>query len=225
MVGAIKKRDILAHPIVTIRSFGWRAFLRALIARRDATFLSVVAESETPQPAEDDVTDFVARCVELELQASRIYTVLARRFAGEEAAREFFVDLARQEESHAELLELCRVAATHQRWHDEPLRPGRAAVPELERRMREAEVSLGDITSLRQALQLVIEIESSEVNDVFAGVVAAADSDFVRGLRVFHDATARHLEFICRGIARLDPELVATSNVLQKGRSRLLAQP
>ena len=29
MVGAIIKRDILAHPVVTIRCFGWSVFIRA----------------------------------------------------------------------------------------------------------------------------------------------------------------------------------------------------
>ncbi|MCU0959169.1 MAG: hypothetical protein MUF48_03615 [Pirellulaceae bacterium] len=216
MVGAINKRDILAHPIVTIRCFGWRVFLRALFARRDTTFLAVLAESEVLQPAADEVADFVARCVELELQASRIYTVLAKRFTGEPAVQDFFADLARQEESHAQLLELCRAAAARQRWDDGPVRPWQAVVPQLERRMREAAISVDDITSLRTALQLVIDIESSEINDVFSSVVSAADSDFVRGLRVFRETEQRHLDFICRGIARLDPELTRQSEILRK---------
>lgn len=216
MVGAINKRDILAHPIITIRCFGWRVFVRALFARRETTFLTVLAEAEVLQPAADEVADFVARCVELELQASRIYTVLAKRFTGDTEVCEYFIQLARQEESHAELLELCRVAAARQRWNDEPVQPWRSVVPQLERRMREAEISVDDISSLRSALQLVIDIESSEINDVFSSVVSAAESDFVRGLRVFRETETRHLDFICRGISRLDPALTRHSDVLRK---------
>jgi len=36
MIGAIRKRDILAHPFVTIHSFGWQVFFRALAAGRNA---------------------------------------------------------------------------------------------------------------------------------------------------------------------------------------------
>ena len=87
MVGAIDKRDILAHPFVTIRCFGWRVFLRAIFAGRDKTFLSVLADAEVLKPAAENVVEFVARCVELELKASRIYAALARHFAATRRAR------------------------------------------------------------------------------------------------------------------------------------------
>ncbi len=51
MVGAIVKWDIMAHPAVTIRCFGWQIFLRALLAGPNTTFLSLLTESELLRPA------------------------------------------------------------------------------------------------------------------------------------------------------------------------------
>ena len=216
MVGAITKRDILAHPLVTIRCFGWRVFWRALFAGRERTFLSVLSEAEVLQPAAENVVEFIARCVELELKASRIYTAFARRWADSQAAHDFFATLASQENGHAELLELCRTAAAQQRWNEGQAAPWRQVVPRLEQHMADAEAASDDAHSVHAALQLVIDIESSEINDVFHSVVAATDSEFVRRLAVFHDAEQRHLDFASRSIAQLDPELASASLVLRR---------
>jgi len=210
MVGAITKRDLLAHPLVTIRCFGWRVFVRALCAGRQRTFLSVLSDAEMFRPASENVVEFIARCVELELKVSRMYEALARRWAHDGRVRRFFTALATQEDSHAELLELCRAAAAQQRWDEEAAASWREVVPRLEQYLADAESALDDVQTLRAALQLVIDVESSEVNDVFSSVVAATDSEFVRRLSVFGTAREQHLQFISRGIAELDPELVET---------------
>ena len=216
MVGAIDKRDILTHPLVTIRCFGVRVFLRALFASRHKTFLSLLTDTEVLKPAADGVAEFVARCVELELKASRIYAAFARRYSEQPAVHEFYASLAGQEEGHAELLELCRTAAAQERWDESQAAPWRQILPRLEKKMADAEGSVDDIDSVRQSLERVIEIESSEINDVFGGVLAASDSCFVRTLRAFHDVEARHLSYICEKIAELDPNLVEASQVLRK---------
>ncbi len=77
MVGAIIKRDILAHPVVTIRCFGWSVFIRALLAGPRTTFLSLLTETHVLQPADERVEQFVGRCVELELKACRVYETLS----------------------------------------------------------------------------------------------------------------------------------------------------
>src|ERR1041384_1569377 len=46
MKGVVRKRDVLSHPAVTIRGFGWRVFIKALLAGRNRTLLSVVAECQ-----------------------------------------------------------------------------------------------------------------------------------------------------------------------------------
>ncbi len=216
MVGAIDKRDILAHPIVTIQCFGWRVFLRALLAGRNTTFLSVLTATEALKPAAETVVEFVARCVELELTASRIYAALARRFANTPDLYTFFASISGQEESHAELLELCRAAAAQSQWLEEQIQPWRRSLPQLERHMADAESRVDDVHSALDALRLVIEIESSEINDVFRSIVTAADSEFVRRVNVFGDTERRHLSFIGHSIVRLEPSLAEADRALAK---------
>ena len=48
MVGAIIKRDILAHPVVTIRCFGWSVFIRALLAGPRPRFFPLADRNARP---------------------------------------------------------------------------------------------------------------------------------------------------------------------------------
>lgn len=216
MVGAIVKRDILAHPVVTVRCFGWRVFFKALLAGHNTTFLSLLTDYEVLQPAGEGVPEFVARCVELELKAGRIYLSLSRRFADQAAVQGFFAKLAEQEHAHAELLELAETAASLERWDECKAAPWREVVPQLEQRMQSAISSVDEIDSVRDALEHVIAIESSEINDVFNGVIAASDSAFVKRLSAFQHAETRHLRFICRAVEQLDPDLVTATRPLSR---------
>ncbi len=108
---------------------------------------------------------------------------------------------------HAELLELCRAAATRGEWDGRHFDPWRDAVPDLEQQMQELESHAGSLDHLSDALRLVIQIESSEVNGIYLGIVAASDSEFVRSLRVFHRAGLGHVSYICEKIPEIDPEL------------------
>ena len=220
MLGTICKWDILVHPFVTIRCFGWQVFFRALVAARDQTFLSLLVQTGVPQQVRVIIPELVGRCVKLEKQAKRIYEWLAGRFMGHDPVREFFEKLARQEETHAELLELCREVASRVVWKEEYFTQWRDAVPRLERQMEDAESSLGSLDSVSDALRLVIQIESSEINQVFLGIVAAADSDFVRKLGVFHEATATHIAYISQRIPELEPGLAQECEKLH-GQSTL----
>lgn len=45
MRGIITGRDVLGHPVLVVRGFGWRVFLRCIVAacrRDDRTFLSLI---------------------------------------------------------------------------------------------------------------------------------------------------------------------------------------
>ncbi|MGD2152280.1 MAG: ferritin family protein [Gemmatimonadales bacterium] len=209
MVGVIRKRDILAHPIVTIRCFGWPVFLRALTASRHQTFLSLLCETGALRPPTVEVPELLGHCVELELRARRIYQTLAQRFADAVAVRRFFETLAEEEGEHAELLELCRETAGRAGWLEERFAPWRDAVPRLEQQMGEAEASLEGLDDLADAFRLTIRIECSEINDVFQGVVAATDSDFVRSLRAFQTAGSTHVSYIADRISEFEPSLAA----------------
>jgi rubrerythrin len=213
MVGVICKRDILVHPFVTIHCFGWPVFFRALVAGRNQTFLSLLTEPGLARPSTVQVPAVVERCIKLELRAKRIYEMLAQRFS--DPTKGFFQALARQEQAHAQLLELCRTAAEQSRWNARHFDPWRDAVPRLEQQMREAEMSVDSVHSSEEALRLVIEIESSEVNQVFQSIVAVSDSDFVKVVRAFQNATSQHISFICEEIPKLAPDLAQQCQEMQ----------
>jgi hypothetical protein len=83
--------------------------------------------------------------------------------------------------------------------------------------MQEAESRANSLESLSDALRLVIQIESSEVNRIYLGIVAASDSEFVRTLRVFHEAGLEHISYICDRIPEMDPELRDACQKLRDG--------
>ncbi len=217
MIGAIRRRDILAHPLVTIRCFGWGILFRALTASQDQTFLSLLIQAGTLQAPKTRTPELIGRCIELELQAKRIYVWLAGRFLGYRAVSEFFDTLARQEENHAELLGLCREAARRTVWKDELFAPWRDAVPRLERQMAKLEASLPSVDGVYDGLRLVIQIEGSEINQLFQGVVAATGAEFVRKVRVFQKATAEHISSICGQIPKLEPGLAEQCREFRDG--------
>jgi len=72
------------------------------------------------------------------------------------------------------------------------------------------------LTDLEDALRLVVQIESSEVNGIYLGIVAASTSEFVRGLRVFTEAGRGHLSYICERIPEMAPELRDECRVLRE---------
>lgn len=207
MLGAIRKRDILFRPALAIRCFGWRVFLRTLLARRNETFLSILMHARAFQPEATGAWEIVRRCARLEQSAQGIYQSLAKRFGADGLIAEFFTTLARQEAEHEELLEMCRVAAMRNGWDGSCLAPLRESVPLVERQMKEAEAKLRAVKPLTDALWLTVEIESSEVNRLFQTVVAASAPEFVGSFKPFRSAVRGHLGYIQGIVTALEPSL------------------
>jgi rubrerythrin len=220
MVGAICKWDILAHPVVTIRCFGWKVFFRALVANHRQTFLSLLIEADVFEVPQDEVPELVGRCVDLELRAKRMYETLSQRFADPESVGQFFDTLARQEQDHAELLGLCRAAACRGGWDEKHFAPWRDALPHLERQMDEAEAWMNSLGTLADALRLVIQVESSEINQVYLAVVAASESEFVRKLNAFLEAGREHIAYVCQRIPEFEPEFDEVCQALYRAYTR-----
>jgi rubrerythrin len=216
MLGAIRKRDILAHPIVTIRCFGWRLFWKVIWAGPNQTFLALVAETQVASRTTIDVPKLLERCVELERSAQRIYEQLAEKFANIEELSGFLRTLAHQEQGHAELLEVCRAALLKGRFRQERFEPWREAVPRLAHELKQREARLDTISTAREALEQVLEIEASEINRVFLGAVGATDSEFVQRLDVFWSTGQKHLRFAGERIAELEPSLASQCQDLRQ---------
>ncbi len=210
MDGAIRTRDILTHPIATIRCFGWRIFFRAVTARRNQTFLALLGEMDFFRQLPVPIPKLVARCVDLELRAKRIYELFAWRFAREPVNARFFGALVEHEQQHADLLELCQVAGARGHWKEEYFTPWRDSVPRAEQVMDAAEKAAAAVTTLEKALQVVLQVETSEINAVRDGVFAATAAEFVRNLAAFRNATRDHMTLICRQHPALETTLRKT---------------
>jgi len=207
MFGAIRRRDLIAHPLVTVHCFGWPLFFKALTAGQHTTFLSLLAGSHALRSPTVQIPELLGRCIDLETRARRIYQLLADRFRQRAAVKRFFETLAQQEQDHSELLELCRQLASREGWLEEHFAPWRGAVPQLERQMDDVEDSLEHLDRLSEALRLVIRLEGSEINHVFRGALSATDSEFVRTLQAFRTAEAKHIAYACDQIPRFAPDL------------------
>ncbi len=215
MVGAITSRDILFHPIATVHCFGWRIFFRAVFRWHETTFLALLQEADFFGAATSKLPALLGRCIGLELQARRIYTAFAKDPAKTGPESRFFHSLAKQEQEHADLLEVCRAAAIREGWKADYFNPWQDCVPRLEQQMEEAETSVSSIGSVDDTLRLVIQIESSEINQVFQAILAAADSPFVGRLRAFRRAMETHSAYICLRIPKLAPHLTLACRELR----------
>ena len=211
MIGAICNQDVLFHPFVTIRAFGWRVFFRAVFQGHGDTFLSLLQREgffAAPQPPQEP--EIIERCcIRLELQSAAIYHSLADYFASLKPLREFLNELADEEQEHADLLRVCKFFASQGRFVADRFSPWHDYVPLLEQQMQQAVASLDEIQSVDDLVGLILRIETSEINSVFMGVVEATDSPFVRNLGPFRRAVRRHIGYICKRISALTPSAAA----------------
>jgi hypothetical protein len=203
MIGAIGIWDILAHPVVTVRCFGWPVFFKALFSGQEKTFLSLIRTNGFFEPMNGKVSALVQRCVDLELRGKRIYETLAEQFATTPKLKTFLTGLARQEQDHAHLLETALIASRLGKWQGHFFDPWQDCIPRLERQMQQIESSLGSIHTVEEALQVVTQIEKSEINDVFPAILAASNSIFVRRLNAFQGAMNLHLSYIVERVVEL----------------------
>ena len=208
MVGVITGWDILAHPISTIRCFGWRVFFRAVAPGHNESFLSLLQGAGFLRVGTSGVPTILERCIALEIRAKRIHNALAKAFSYDGSVGPFFAGLAEQEQHHIDLLEVCRCAALHSDWKANLFNPWQDYLPRLEEQMKATEAAVYSIDSVEAALQLVIQIESSEINDVFHAALAATDAAFVKRLRPFRKTMEHHMAYIAKRLPELSPQLI-----------------
>ena len=225
MVGVITSWDILAHPIATIRCFGWQVFFKAVAPWQGRTFLSLLQAAAFPRAATSNVPTILERCIGLELRAKRIYTALAKALDDQGLVGPFFAGLAEQEQYHADLLELARAAAIRSGWKANLFNPWQDYLPRLEQQMDAAEAAVREIDSVDAALQLVIQIESSEINQVFHAALAATDAAFVKRLKPFQKAMEAHMSYIVERLPQLSPRLMLATRELRARFPGVRTQP
>lgn len=207
MIGAIRAWDILFHPVVTIRCFGWKTFWQALLAGPKCTFLSLLSEQSLFGCSGSGIAAILKQCIDMELRAKHIYINLSDNMADSPDLTQFFTALAQQKQDHADLLELCAAASHHAGWQLRDLPLWRNEITRLDQKMREAEVAVSSVTDVNDAMRLVIHLESSEINRIFQGMIRASNSAFVKSLQPFHCAMQLHMNYIVTRVSELAPNL------------------
>lgn len=220
MTGAITVYDLLAHPAITIGSFGWRLYVRALFSAHDETFLSLLCRTGAFGPAGDETAraclpPVLERCAHLEYGVMRIYDRLAHRFSDTPAVNILFAHLAEQEREHGELLEICARAVEPGAWQEGLLERLGECLEPIEAKIAEVRRSLGEVHTVDDALRLIVQLESSEVNRIFEEIVTSAESPFVKKLQPFRRSVRRHIVFICRQVPRIAPQLAPACEELR----------
>jgi hypothetical protein len=215
MVGVITHWDVLGHPVATIRCFGWPIFFRAASAWQGKTFLDLLRQAGWLGAATPTGPKILERCIGLELRAKRIYQTLAKAFSDQGLVEPFFAGLIEQEQYHADLLGIARAASTRSGWKANIFNPWQEYLPRLEQQMEAAEAAVASLDSVEAALQLVIQIESSEINQVFYAALAATDAAFIKKLKPFREAMEAHMSYLAERLSELSPQLKAASSELR----------
>ena len=198
------KMGYFAHPVVTIRCFGWQVFFKAVAPWQGRTFLSLLQSASFSRAATSNVPTILERCIGLELRAKRIYLVLAEALDDQGLMGPFFAGLAEQEQYHADLLELCRAAAIRSGWKANLFNPWQDYLPRLEQQMDAAEAAVREIDSIDAALQLVIQVESSEINAVFKAALGHG-CGLVKKLRPFQENNGGSCPTLWNGFPTVTP--------------------
>ena len=97
----------------------------------------------------------------------------------------------------------------HSGWQANRFNPWQDYLPCLEQQMEAAEAAVYEISSVEAALQLVVQIESSEINQVFDAALAATDAAFVKKLKPFREAMEAHMSYLMERLPQLSPHIDA----------------
>ena len=137
----------------------------------------------------------------------------------------FFAGLVEQEQYHVDLLELARAVAMRSGWKANLFNPWQDYLPRLEQQMADTEAAVSTIDSVDAALRLVIQIESSEINEVFPAALAATDAAFVKRLKPFQEAMEAHMSYLVERLPQLSPQLILATRELRARFPQVRSEP
>ncbi len=113
-----------------------------------------------------DFFDPLEQFAKVERLVSKIYFRFSHLFLRHPELRDFWWDMAREEEQHACILSACKALIEN---YDEPLDPGisRAKAAELEERLLRFLAQGTRTLSVEQAFRIALEIETSEIDAIY----------------------------------------------------------
>ena len=134
----------------------------------------VVPGMQIGSPADMEIGQLLRRCTWLEERAARIYDTLARRFRDDTELSHFWSGMAGDERLHAKKLALWRRLLRLSgagRWDVAGFDD---AVRALERRLRELHAAAEGVENVEQAFAIAIEVESSELDAIYATLLQSS---------------------------------------------------
>lgn len=198
----------LQYPAHILRTYGAGVFLAALLKRK-SSLLQIAAEHLQahgyPMPGELGRAYRLAAL--LEFRMAQFYAALAERFADQPLAAALFEELRDEEEEHGRLMQLCRYTVM--------LSPAIRFVPHLgdpevralRQRLRQLRNELPTLT-LERALELVEELEQSEINTIFDKLLRQATDLAIEPFAEAVQRAGEHATSVPQRIARLSEQLV-----------------
>ena len=199
MQGVVRTRQVLAHPMVIVESFGLRVLVRALLAGRDETFLDIVSrcaeEGAREHLDEVDLLRTVDQFVRFERRARDLYETLSRQLAPLPEAAKFFATLARQEEGHAIVLSRVRRQISRGRFWTESKDLHLASLKAVDALLARLEEEARQGVSLARALDIVEALEGSELDLVFDGLNSSVDMRSRARFERFFALNQRHAQY------------------------------
>lgn len=207
MKGVITRVQVLAHPVVIVESYGLKVLVRALFAGARETFLDVVsrcAEEDAHLGMEDlGLLRTVNHFIRLEVRVRDVYRLLARRFVADAVAAGFFATLTLHEEGHALVLSRVRREVRRGRLWKRSRELHLADEVAFDARLAALEEEVRRGPTLARALEIVEEIEGSEVNVVFDTLSGCVDMRSRARFERFFVLSKRHVAYCAERVAAL----------------------
>ena len=172
----VDREYIRRHPGQVIKTFGLRAYVRAMASPKTG-LLEQVAERYIDRgiPMPGRLGNAYRLSALLELRVARIYAAMGRRFTDSAPVREFFAKLQAEEEEHGRIMLLClyTVDARGEQGYVPSVRD--PEIRDLLGELRAHERNAWRL-SLDEALELTDSLEASEVNVIFDRLLAQVSS-------------------------------------------------
>jgi hypothetical protein len=122
-----------------------------------------------------DVLAVVDRAMRCEREAAAIYERFATLFRGDPGLRELWADLAAEERSHFAKLGAWRTLLAREPAARRPIPSGYdASLADLEQTLAAAGARACEATTLDQAFAVALDLESSEIDDVYTELLHAS---------------------------------------------------
>ena len=215
MDGVVRSRDILAHPIATIRGFGWRVFFRAILPWQHEPFLSLIQKSGRFRATGLKCAADPASLHRLGIACQRIYDALGRAL-DEQGPVALSLPVWRNRSSATpNCLDCAKPRQFMAVGRQISLTPGKTICPASSNKwMRRKRPSIQSTRSTRP-YKWWFRLNRRRSTRSFHAALAATDGVFVKKLKPFREAMEAHMSYIVERLPEFSPRLLQATRELR----------